>query len=97
MLRHCAWPPCLQDSISWAIGFAVPAAAMALAIIIFIAGSSLYTHVEPTERHAFCQSPVSTLHLGVYASPAALACACRKTCVAIAQPDHVDCSMQQHS
>ena len=40
----------LQDSISWAIGFAVPAAAMAVAIVTFLAGSSLYTHVEPTER-----------------------------------------------
>ena len=33
-----------------AIGFAVPAAAMAVAIVTFLAGSSLYTHVEPTER-----------------------------------------------
>ena len=40
----------VQDSISWAIGFAVPAAAMAVAIVTFLAGSSLYTHVEPTER-----------------------------------------------
>ncbi len=43
----------IQDSISWAIGFAVPAVAMALAISAFLAGSSMYTHVEPTERCAF--------------------------------------------
>ena len=40
----------IQDSVSWAIGFAIPAVAMALAVITFLAGSSLYTHVEPTER-----------------------------------------------
>ena len=52
------WGSCLavtvvvyvQDSISWAIGFAIPTVAMAIAIITFTAGSSLYTHVEPTER-----------------------------------------------
>lgn len=43
----------IQDSVSWAIGFAVPAAAMALAITTFVAGSSLYTHVEPTERWVY--------------------------------------------
>ncbi|CAL5228309.1 g11415 [Coccomyxa viridis] len=51
------WGSCLavtvvvyvQDSISWAIGFAIPTVAMAIAIITFTAGSSLYTHVEPTE------------------------------------------------
>lgn len=54
----------IQDSVSWAIGFAIPAAAMALAVITFLAGSSLYTHVEPTERCPlalpFCQSKAST-------------------------------------
>lgn len=58
----------IQDSVSWAIGFAIPAAAMALAVITFLAGSSLYTHVEPTERYPlalptrqyYCQ------HLKVY-------------------------------
>lgn len=40
----------IQDSISWAIGFAIPAAAMLLAILTFIGGSSKYRHVEPTER-----------------------------------------------
>ncbi|KAK9822864.1 hypothetical protein WJX81_005939 [Elliptochloris bilobata] len=39
----------VQDSISWAIGFAIPAVAMAVAIVVFVSGSSLYTHVEPTE------------------------------------------------
>lgn len=42
----------VQDSISWAIGFFIPAVAMGLAIAAFLAGSSLYTHVEPTERFA---------------------------------------------
>lgn len=41
----------VQDSISWAIGFAIPTVAMAIAIMTFTAGSSLYTHVEPTERY----------------------------------------------
>ena len=40
----------IQDSISWAIGFAIPAAAMLLAILTFVGGSSKYKHVEPTER-----------------------------------------------
>ena len=46
----------VQDSISWAIGFAIPTVAMAIAIITFTAGSSLYTHVEPTERCASIQT-----------------------------------------
>lgn len=48
----------IQDSVSWAIGFAIPAVAMALAVITFLAGSSLYTHVEPTER---CPPALSAL------------------------------------
>eukprot|EP00891_Asterochloris_glomerata_P003785 jgi/Astpho2/3785/Aster-04319 len=39
----------IQESVSWAIGFGIPAVAMALAVIIFMAGSPRYTHVEPTE------------------------------------------------
>ena len=41
----------IQVEISWAIGFAIPAATMAIAICIFVGGSSLYKHVEPTERY----------------------------------------------
>lgn len=40
----------IQDSISWAIGFAIPAVAMLFAILTFVGGSSKYKHVEPTER-----------------------------------------------
>jgi dipeptide/tripeptide permease len=40
----------VQDNISWAIGFGIPAAAMVLAIVLFVAGSKSYTHVPPTER-----------------------------------------------
>ena len=40
----------LQDNISWTIGFGIPAAAMAVAMLLFVAGSRYYTHVEPTER-----------------------------------------------
>ena len=40
----------VQENISWAVGFAIPAAAMALAVIIFISGSKKYTHVLPSER-----------------------------------------------
>lgn len=39
----------IQDNISWAIGFGVPACAMVIAILLFVAGSKRYTHVEPTE------------------------------------------------
>ncbi|KAK9827526.1 hypothetical protein WJX74_008315 [Apatococcus lobatus] len=39
----------VQENISWAVGFAIPAAAMALAVIIFISGSKNYTHVLPSE------------------------------------------------
>lgn len=42
--------PLLQENISWAVGFAIPAACMAAAILTFVAGSPLYTHVPPTER-----------------------------------------------
>lgn len=40
----------VQENISWAVGFAIPAACMAVAILTFVAGSPLYTHVPPTER-----------------------------------------------
>lgn len=39
----------VQDNISWAIGFGIPAAAMVLAIVLFVAGAKNYTHVPPTE------------------------------------------------
>ncbi|KAL3151753.1 hypothetical protein ABBQ38_012730 [Trebouxia sp. C0009 RCD-2024] len=39
----------IQESVSWTIGFAIPAAAMLLAVVTFVAGSSKYVHVEPTE------------------------------------------------
>lgn len=39
----------IQDNISWAIGFGVPACAMVIAILLFVAGSSRYKHVAPTE------------------------------------------------
>jgi len=42
----------VQESVSWTIGFAIPAAAMLLAVVTFVAGSSKYVHVESTERHA---------------------------------------------
>lgn len=41
-----------QENIGWALGFAIPAAAMLCAIVTFVAGSPLYTHVAPTERCA---------------------------------------------
>lgn len=39
----------LQDSISWTLGFAIPAVAMALALLLFLAGSSRYRHIPATE------------------------------------------------
>ena len=67
------WGSCLavtvvvyvQDSISWAIGFAIPTVAMAVAITTFTAGSSLYTHVEPTER-CFLRWPVAQQPLNAF-------------------------------
>ena len=41
----------VQESVSWTIGFAIPAAAMLLAVVTFVAGSPKYVHVEPTERY----------------------------------------------
>ena len=41
----------VQESVSWTIGFAIPAVAMLLAVVTFVAGSSKYVHVEPTERY----------------------------------------------
>jgi len=51
----------IQDSISWAIGFAIPAVAMLLAILTFVGGSSKYRHVEPTER----SPPPTCCHLSL--------------------------------
>lgn len=39
----------IQENMSWALGFAIPAACMAIAIIVFIAGSGRYKHVAPSE------------------------------------------------
>jgi peptide/histidine transporter 3/4 len=39
----------VQENVSWAIGFAIPAFAMAIAVLIFVAGSSRYKHVKPSE------------------------------------------------
>jgi dipeptide/tripeptide permease len=39
----------VQDQISWTVGFALPAAAMAMAVLLFLAGSRHYRHVAPTE------------------------------------------------
>lgn len=40
----------VQESVGWGVGFAIPAVAMLMAIIMFVSGSSLYSHVPPTER-----------------------------------------------
>lgn len=52
----------VQENISWAVGFAIPAACMAAAILTFVAGSPLYTHVPPTE------SPLSRVFKVVWAA-----------------------------
>jgi peptide/histidine transporter 3/4 len=39
----------VQENISWAIGFAVPAAAMLGAIVVLMAGQSRYKHVQPSD------------------------------------------------
>ncbi|KAI7840664.1 hypothetical protein COHA_005685, partial [Chlorella ohadii] len=52
----------VQENVGWALGFAIPAAAMLCAIITFVAGSPLYTHVAPTE------SPISRVFKVVWAA-----------------------------
>jgi len=42
----------IQENVGWAVGFAIPAAAMGLAIVTFVSGSRRYKHVPPTERSA---------------------------------------------
>ena len=49
-LLACSVIVYVQENISWAVGFAIPAVAMLLAVIIFISGSKSYTHVLPSER-----------------------------------------------
>jgi peptide/histidine transporter 3/4 len=39
----------IQENVSWAIGFAIPAFCMALAVVVFVAGSGRYRHVAPSE------------------------------------------------
>ena len=39
----------VQDAVSWSVGFAIPAAAMAAAVGAFAAGAPRYRHVAPTE------------------------------------------------
>lgn len=39
----------IQENVSWAVGFAIPAVCMALAVAVFIAGSGRYKHIPPSE------------------------------------------------
>jgi len=39
----------IQETISWSIGFAIPAAAMLLAVVSFVSGRKRYTHMKPKE------------------------------------------------
>lgn len=55
----------IQESVSWTIGFAIPAAAMLLAVVTFVAGSSRYVHVEPTERYMAPKSSPRRLELTI--------------------------------
>ena len=58
----------VQTSVSWAVGFAVPLAAFALALAIYLAGTPLYWRVPPggsaltrivqARRRRRCRSPV---------------------------------------
>ena len=57
----------IQESVSWTIGFAIPAAAMLLAVVTFVAGSSKYVHVEPTERYGIAAT--ISLHQLTVAAP----------------------------
>lgn len=60
-----AWLFCCltgQDNISWTVGFAIPAVAMMVALALFLAGSSRYRHVAPTE------SPMARVVKVVYAA-----------------------------
>ncbi|VFQ93120.1 unnamed protein product [Cuscuta campestris] len=37
----------IQDSVSWALGFGLPAALMVFAIVLFFLGARVYVHVKP--------------------------------------------------
>mmetsp|Transcript_13275 Transcript_13275/g.31436 ORF Transcript_13275/g.31436 Transcript_13275/m.31436 type:complete len:740 (+) Transcript_13275:102-2321(+) len=52
----------VQENISWAIGFLIPAIAMAIAVTFFQCGSSLYCHIKPAE------SPLSRVYRVVRAA-----------------------------
>lgn len=52
----------VQDTVSWTLGFAIPAAAMGAAVLLFLAGSRQYRHVAPTE------SPMARVVKVVYAA-----------------------------
>eukprot|EP01023_Acetabularia_acetabulum_P006025 TRINITY_DN12502_c0_g1_i3.p1 TRINITY_DN12502_c0_g1~~TRINITY_DN12502_c0_g1_i3.p1 ORF type:complete len:589 (+),score=120.16 TRINITY_DN12502_c0_g1_i3:178-1944(+) len=43
----------VQESISWTIGYLIPAVALAIALVLFLSGSSMYKHVPTAE------SPIS--------------------------------------
>ena len=65
----------IQDNISWTIGFGIPSAAMAIAILLFLAGSPRYTHVKPTERsvRGLEPSPATKIQLKPKSTPSAWA------------------------
>jgi dipeptide/tripeptide permease len=48
-LISCTAVVWVQDSISWTLGFLIPAIAMGCALLLFLAGSSRYRHIAPTE------------------------------------------------
>ena len=49
-LLACTVVVYVQEYYSWAVGFAIPAVAMALAIAVFVSGNSRYKHIKPSER-----------------------------------------------
>ena len=49
-LLACTVVVYVQEYYSWAVGFAIPAVAMALAICVFVSGNTRYKHVKPSER-----------------------------------------------
>jgi dipeptide/tripeptide permease len=53
----------VQENISWAIGFLIPAVAMAIAVTLFQLGSGRYSHIKPAQRFVYIFSYFSVTHL----------------------------------
>ncbi|KAF8403634.1 hypothetical protein HHK36_011738 [Tetracentron sinense] len=68
----------VQDNVGWALGFGIPAAAMVLALVLFVLGRRLYRH------HVLSGSPLTRVAQVFVA-------ACRKRRLTVSQDGHGEC------